>query len=186
MPSKSLKVSFVLDPEDTAYFRRLFRKARQASADRSQDEVISAAHELVGGMRSAKKIPNFVREAMETIDDLTQIIEDEDYRAPRTVRDKVVAALAYFAQADDLIPDEVPVLGFLDDAIMIKFVEEEFKHELRGYRKFRRFRDGAEQRPWTEVASSRLPSRLEAQRKKIRAEIDRKRKRDADKGVLHL
>ena len=51
---------------------------------------------------------------------------------------------------------------------MIKFLEEEFEHELGGYRKFCRFRDGAEQRPWTSVASDRLPRRLAEQRKEIR------------------
>jgi hypothetical protein len=67
---------------------------------------------------------------------------------------------------------------------MIKFVEEEFKHELWGYRKFRKFRDGAEVRPWTKVAKGRLPARLEAQRAKVRADIERKKRADADKGKV--
>jgi uncharacterized membrane protein YkvA (DUF1232 family) len=124
-----------------------------------------------------------VIEAISAIEDLTQVIEDEDYRAPKPVVNQVVAALAYFANPEDLIPDEIPVLGFLDDAIMIKFVEEEFKHELWGYRKFRKFRDGAEVRPWTKVAKTRLPARLEAQRAKIRADIERKKRADDEKGT---
>jgi hypothetical protein len=64
---------------------------------------------------------------------------------------------------------------------MIKFVEEEFKHELKAFRKFRRFRDGAEQRPWTSTARGRLPGRLDAQRAKLREEVNNKKKSDADK-----
>jgi uncharacterized membrane protein YkvA (DUF1232 family) len=127
-----------------------------------------------------------VLEAIETLQDLTEIIEDEHYAAPAKVRNEVVAAIAYFANADDLIPDDIPVLGFLDDAIMIKFVEEQFKHELNAFRKFRRFHRGAEQRPWTQVASERLPGRLAAMRAKLRAEVERKNRADADRGVTRF
>ena len=94
----------------------------------------------------------------------------------------MLAALAYFSNPEDLIPDHVPGLGFLDDAIMVKFIEEEFKNELWGYRKFRKFRDGAEVRPWTKIAKDRLPKRLAAERAKIRSDIDRKKRNDAEKG----
>ena len=66
----------------------------------------------------------------------------------------MLAALAYFSNPEDLIPDHIPGLGFLDDAIMVKFIEEEFKHELWGYRKFRKLRDVSEQRPWASRAAS--------------------------------
>ena len=134
-------------------------------------------------VRKARKTPNFVLEAIATLEDLTKIIEDEDYKAPKAIRSQVLAALAYFGNPDDLIPDEIPVLGFLDDAIMVKFVEDEFKHELAGYRKFRRFRDGAEQRPWTPIAGERLPKRLLEKRARIREEIEAKKQRDEDKGT---
>ena len=94
---------------------------------------------------------------------------------------QVLAALAYFSNPLDLIPDHVPGLGFLDDAIMVKFVEDEFKHEIAGYRKFRRFRDGAEQRPWTRVSRERLPKRLRDYRKQIRAEIAKRQAVESEK-----
>ena len=137
-------------------------------------------------MRLNKKTPGFVLEAVATIDDLVEIIEDDEYRAPKKIRDRVIAALAYFAKAEDLIPDDIPVLGFLDDAIMLKFVEEEFRHELQAFRKFRKFCRGAEQRPWTAVASKRLPGRLDAMRAKLREEVTRKHQADDAKGVPRL
>ena len=184
MKSTSFKISFSLDEQDVAYFRSLFRKAKKAAADVDRSEILASAKELVESVQKSKKTPSFVLEAVAAIEDLTQIIEDEDYRAPKPIANQVIAALAYFANPEDLIPDDIPVLGFLDDAIMIKFVEEEFKHELWGYRKFRKFRDGAEVRPWTKVAKGRLPARLEAQRAKVRADIERKKRADADKGKV--
>jgi len=182
----SFKVTFKLDEEDAKYFRALFRKARKAAADVDAEEILGAARALVASVRKNKKTPGFVLEAIETLEDLTRIIEDKDYAAPKKVVGQVVAALAYFANPEDLIPDDIPVLGFLDDAIMIKFVEQEFKHELHAFRKFRKFHRGAEQRPWTPVASQRLPGRLRDMRAKLRAEVDKKNKADSEKGLARF
>jgi len=184
MSSTSFRVSFTLDEQDVAYFRSLFRKAKRAAREGDEVEILTGARQLVEKVRAANKTPKFVVTAIEALEDLVQIIEDKDWRAPKAVVNPVLAALAYFSEPEDLIPDEIPVLGFLDDAIMMKFVEREFKYELAAYRKFRRFRDGAEQRPWTPVAKGRLPGRLDAQRKKLRADVERRKKADAKRGVV--
>ena len=164
------------------YFRALFRAAKKNATHQDEQEILAGANDLVKSVRKSKKTPGFVLEAIETLEDLTELIVDEEYRAPKSVRSKVLAALAYFNTSEDLIPDHIPVLGFLDDAIMIKFVEDEFRHEIVAYRKFRRFRDGAEQRPWTKVAGDRLPGRLEAQRTKAREEVERRKAADEARG----
>ena len=76
------------------------------------------------------------------------------------------------------------MLNALSLDLMVKLVEGEFRHELGAFRKFRRYRDGAEQRPWTSTAKGRLPARLDAQRAKLRAEVERKVQRDAGKRSL--
>ena len=93
----------------------------------------------------------------------------------------MLGAVAYFSNPEDLIPDDVPGLGFLDDAIMIKFIEDEFQHELWGYRKFCKMRDSAEQRPWSAPGSERLAKRLAADRKRIRAQIQEREAKAATK-----
>ncbi|MDP6981053.1 MAG: YkvA family protein [Myxococcota bacterium] len=179
---RQFKVSFELDESDVAYFRRLFRVARRAARDRDPQEILDAAHEMVTKVRATKKAPHFIVEAVDAIDDLTAIVTDRDYNPPKSVKKQVLGALAYFANPDDLIPDHVPVFGFLDDALMIAIVEEQFKHELWGFRKFRKQRYGLEHRPWTNVARARLPKRLAEIRKKIRVEIGARRARDEARG----
>jgi uncharacterized membrane protein YkvA (DUF1232 family) len=182
MAGKSFKVTFNLDEADASYFRSLYRKAKRSASDLDEQQVLKDARALVEKVEESKRTPNFVKDAIATLSDLTEIIQDEDWAAPQSVHNQVLAGLAYFSNPDDLIPDHIPALGFLDDAIMVKFVEEEFKNELWGFRKFRRFRAGAEQRPWSSVAKVRLPRRLEAERRRLRAEIDRRNKSDAKKG----
>jgi hypothetical protein len=52
----------------------------------------------------------------------------------------VLACLTYFANPEDIIPDSVPVLGFLDDAIMIELCVRELKHEIEAYEDFTVYR----------------------------------------------
>jgi uncharacterized membrane protein YkvA (DUF1232 family) len=166
------KVTFTLDEADANYFRTLYRQAKKGAKDLDADAVIADARGIVKQVRSSKKTPPFVLQSVEVLTDLVDLIQDEDYAAPKKVRDEVLAGLAYFSNPEDLIPDHIPGLGFLDDAIMVKFIEEEFSSELWGYRKFRKVRDSAEQRPWATPGNERLRKRLEADRKRIRAQIE--------------
>jgi uncharacterized membrane protein YkvA (DUF1232 family) len=178
---EKFKVAFTLDEEDAEYFRALYRKAKKEAANHDAQQIIKDAREIVQRARASKKTPNFVHEAIGVLADLVDLIQDEDYQAPPRVRQEVLAGLNYFSASDDLIPDQVPGVGFLDDAIMVKFIEEEFKHELWGYRRFRKMRDSSEQRPWSSPASDRLRQRLDADRKRVRGEIEEREAKDAVK-----
>jgi len=174
--SQNFKISFALEESDVAYFRKILRSARKSAAEADEAKIIEAVQALIDRVRKTKKTPSFVREAVQVLDDLVHMLQDTDYELPKAPRSEMLGALAYFANPEDLIPDQVPGLGFLDDAILIKILEEEFKQELWGYRQFVKFRTGAEQRPWTSVARGRLPERLAEQRRKIRGEVDRKKR----------
>jgi uncharacterized membrane protein YkvA (DUF1232 family) len=175
------KVTFTLDESDANYFRSLYRKAKRGAKELDVATVVRDARGIVKQVRSSKKTPSFVIDAIEVLADLVDLIQDEEYAAPQRVRDEVLAALAYFSNPEDLIPDHIPGLGFLDDAIMVKFIEEEFSSELWGFRKFRKMRDSAEQRPWAKPGSDRLSARLEADRKRVRGQIEEREARAAIK-----
>ena len=175
------KVSFTLDESDASYLRNLYRKAKRGAKDLDPDTIVRDARAIVKQVNESKKTPPFVTEAIAVLADLTDLIRDEKYDAPKRVRDEVLAGIAYFSNPDDLIPDDVPGLGFLDDAIMIKFIEGEFKHELWGYRKFCKRRDSSEQRPHTSEAQKRLKIHLDADRKQIRAEIAKRVAKESTK-----
>jgi uncharacterized membrane protein YkvA (DUF1232 family) len=183
MSADAIKISFTLDKSDIAHFRKLLREARQQATPEQRPAVVAGVRRLIHEVRRTKKVPSFVSETIDALEDLIEMLDDEDYALPKATAARALVALAYFANPSDLIPDHIPGLGFLDDAIMIKIVEEEFRHELWGYRKFRKFREGAEQRPWTAVARKRLPERLKAYRKELRAKIDAKNAAMAPRSV---
>ena len=99
-------------------------------------------------------------------------------------RDRVLRGMSYFAEPDDIIPDKVPVLGFLDDAIMVELVVEELKHEIDAYRDFCAFRDtraaraGKNEDPatraqWIETRRRALHRRMRRRRSNRRSRTSR-------------
>ena len=79
------------------------------------------------------------------------MVRDQEWDLAQQERKQVIAALAYFADPLDIIPDNVPVLGYIDDAIMIELVVSELKNEIDSFTDFCRYRDG-------EKARNRNPS----------------------------
>ncbi|MCY3792991.1 MAG: YkvA family protein, partial [Gammaproteobacteria bacterium] len=57
-------------------------------------------------------------------------------------RADILSALSELADPEDIIPDNVPVLGYIDDAIMIELVVKELRHEIDAFEDFSRFRAG--------------------------------------------
>src|SRR5690606_41209369 len=55
-------------------------------------------------------------------------------------------ALVYFCDPEDMIPDSVPGLGFLDDAIYVELILRELKAEIESYEEFCAFRKAEGQR----------------------------------------
>ena len=175
-----LKITFTLSEKDVGHLRRLIRKATQGASAESEASILAANEKLAMEVRGANP-PNYVVERVETLESLVHMIQDEDYGIPNNVRKKVLGGLAYLAQPADLIPDSIPGLGFLDDAIMIELIAQDLRHEIWGYRKFCDYRDSAEQRPWTQVGRSALGKKLEGKRRQIRSEIQQRQARDSER-----
>jgi uncharacterized membrane protein YkvA (DUF1232 family) len=141
----SLRVTFELRDSDLSHFRKIMREAREVAAEHSPEEVLASAHGLLASVEKVE-LPDFVRGRLERIKILIDMLEDEEWQLPREETDRVMNALAYFAEPEDLIPDHVPGLGFLDDAIMVELVCREFRFEIEAYSRFCRMRKAEEER----------------------------------------
>ncbi len=136
----SLRIAFELDDDDLSHFRLIMTAARETLARKAPEDIIAAADALLDKI-SDPKIPGFISSRLERLRMMIQMISDLDWRLPHEDTQRVLNALAYFAEPDDLIPDQIPGLGFLDDAIMIELVVRELEHEIDAYREFCEFRD---------------------------------------------
>lgn len=46
------------------------------------------------------------------------------------------AAIAYFVSPVDVIPDALPIIGYLDDALVLKFVMDFISEDLDAYKEW--------------------------------------------------
>ena len=66
------------------------------------------------------------------------MLTDPDWQLGDGERSPVLAALAYVCDPEDIIPDDIPGIGLLDDAVMIELVFRELRHEIEAYEDFLR------------------------------------------------
>ena len=97
---------------------------------------------------------------------------------PEEDRARVLTALTYFADPKDVIPDNVPVVGYLDDAIMIELCVRELKHEVEAYSDFCSFRTHEAEERGLDPATMDRADWMEERRQELQERMRRRRDRD--------
>ena len=173
-----LRVSFELDDEDLRHFRLIMREARKAAVRLAPEEIVASAEALLGQIRESR-VPGFIRDRLEKLTIMIQMLKDHEWRLPGAESTRVLNALAYFTEPEDLIPDHIPGVGFLDDAIMVELVVRELKHEIEAYGDFCDFRARQQPKPGIKRKTSDLnrDQWLAERRDELQSRMRRRRKR---------
>jgi uncharacterized membrane protein YkvA (DUF1232 family) len=174
-----LKVAFELSDADLEYFRSSLRAIKTSSRSHEEREIIASAGRLAR-QTATRALPDFIQDRLKQLDTLIRMLQDSEWRLEGRHRERVLGALAYFAEPVDLIPDQIPGFGFLDDAIMVELVVQELRPELEAYADFCRFREEQERR--AELDPEQRRARLERRRRAMYRRIDSRRERRERRG----
>lgn len=136
----SIKIVLELGEEDLAYYRRVMTDVWKKAQKRSEKELCEGARRLLKQATKAGA-PEYVRGRLGELEVLCSMLDDTDWPLEAEDRDHILAGIGYFAIAKDMIPDKIPGIGFLDDALMAELVARELKPELDGYRAFCEYRE---------------------------------------------
>ncbi len=141
-----LEITFTLSDRDLEHFQKIVDKAKATmEAVRDADEIKDAARQLIVDAR-ANPLPDFIAHRLLRLETIIDMIEDQEWQLAEDDVERVLGALVYFCSPEDLIPDHVPGLGFLDDAIYVELVIRQLKAEVESYEEFCEFRKVEEQR----------------------------------------
>lgn len=136
----SMDVCFTLSDADLAHFVDAINAAKKTVDTKDESGILAAARESLAGTK-VDEYPDFIATRLKSVETMLAMVEDTGFGLPEADRANVLAALSYFAAADDSIPDDVPVIGFLDDAIMIELCVRELTHEIEAYNDFYNWRE---------------------------------------------
>lgn len=170
-----MRISFELDDNDLQHFRLIMNEARKAASRLAPEDIVAAAENLLTEVPKADA-PGFIIDRLERLRLMINMLSDIEWRLPHQDATRVLNALAYFAEPEDLIPDHIPGLGFLDDAIMIELVIRELKHEMEAYQDFCDYRarlvnsgDGsaASREGWLDTRRKELQARMRRRRGRV-------------------
>ena len=176
----SLTLNFELNDRDLEHFHAAMEASKKAAEGRSDAEIIENAGRLLADAQKVR-IPDFILSRLLRLDDMIAMLRDEAWALDAADRERVLSALVYFNNPNDVIADSVPVLGYLDDAVMIEMCVRDLQHELDSYDDFCDFRQRQAERLGLDPAKVGRADWLGGRREEL---VDRMhQRRDRDFGV---
>jgi len=136
-----MRITFELTDRDLRFFRRALKQSRSAVKDAEESEIVEAISDVLDEIRQSDPLPDFVGKRIPELESLIRMLADGEWKLPEVDRERLLATFCYFADPEDILPDDIPVIGYLDDVIIIELVARELLHVREAYDDFCVFRD---------------------------------------------
>jgi len=167
-----------LDLRDEAMTRynSIVRQLNPEHAPFSADQIAGAARRVLRAAMKGQESA-FIKVRMRRAGEMRSALKDEQWTIPESPRGKMEAIIEYLDDPSSLIPNDVAVIGQLDDAILVDIAMDSLRGELENFADFCRFRwQEAARLQVTEVDTDRAQwmaerareRRLELQLKRVR------------------
>ena len=170
----SMKISFELTDRDLNFFRKALRQSREAVRDADESEIIDAINDVLDEIRKNEPLPDFVGKRIPELESLIRMLTDDEWHLPDGDRERLLATFVYFADPEDILPDDIPVIGYLDDVIIIELVVRELHHVRIAYDDFCQFRDDFDSEKGKNIDPVIRRDRIDRRRQQLHQRMQRR------------
>lgn len=132
--------NYCLTARDLDRFNALLLRLGRRESPLDRDQLATAARELCDCNGLAVEPPS-IRERMRRVETAALMVDDPDWDGANDAIDVARLVIDYACGSDGLIPDWVPAVGRLDDAIVIDTAWPRLAAEIDRYLDFCRLRD---------------------------------------------
>lgn len=136
-----LRLSFELSDRDLRFFRNALKKSRDVVRSADESEIVEAIRGVIDDIRKSEPLPDFVATRLPELESMLQMLADDEWQLPVADRERILAAFVYFGDPEDILPDDIPVIGYLDDVIILELVARELQHVREAYEDYCRYRE---------------------------------------------
>jgi uncharacterized membrane protein YkvA (DUF1232 family) len=130
-----------LAPAAVAAFDALLHEIQPDARRVTADEISQLAGWLLALPEAEARIT--LGERIGRIEELRRLVDDRDWDCDDADRARIRRLLAYLDQDEDLIPDRIPLLGMLDDVLLLELAWPAVADEAEEYRDFCAWRTDA-------------------------------------------
>lgn len=142
----SIDITISLSDEDLQKFQQFVERGKRAVADPGNADAVEVAADGLIQKARGQELSTFVAERFEKLGVLLSMLRDEEWQLADDERHAIRGALYYFIDPEDVIPDHIPGLGYLDDALYAEIIIRELETEIETYQEFCRYRATEESR----------------------------------------
>lgn len=173
-----MKFTLELSERDIRFFRQALKKSRDAVRHADEAEIIEAIGDVLAEIKGEEPLPDFVSKRIPQLESMLLMLKDDEWALPRAERERLLATFVYFGDPEDILPDHIPVIGYLDDVIMIELVVRELHHVREAYEDFCDFREGYDKRFKTGHDGAIRRDRIDRKRQQLHQRMKRRLTRD--------
>jgi uncharacterized membrane protein YkvA (DUF1232 family) len=119
----------------------MFRTPKRPGSIRPEDEKGVHA-QFEESLNDARRRSGFLRGLLDDARTLYAMLRDPNHRFDWGTRAKIIFALVYFISPLDILPDFIPGVGYIDDAVVLTLVVRSIGEAVRQYRKTRGIKGG--------------------------------------------
>jgi uncharacterized membrane protein YkvA (DUF1232 family) len=174
----NMRLTLELSERDLTFFRQALITAREAVRHADEADIVDAIDDVLNEIKQAEPLPDFVARRIPQLETMIQMLKDEEWQLPRDERDRLLSTFVYFGDPEDIVPDDIPVIGYLDDVIIIELVVREMHHVREAYDDFCEFRDSYDKRYSAGHDSAVRRDRIDRKRQQLHQRMKRRLQKD--------